>query len=206
MASSLGNAIGAVGGYSKWREGRKMQKSAQNAIDNFEWEDLQNPYKDLQVSTMGADLQREELGRATATSVDALRNAGTRGLGVGIGRVMAASNNANRTIAADLDNQKKNIDFAAAGDDANIRNMIEKRQGEELQGYGQMLTTGMNMKYGGISDMMNATMSQGQAISNYQAQNPASAASRPYAEPVSSLVPAGLNMSGLGGGMMGFGI
>ena len=160
MAASVGNAVGAIAGYSKWREGRKMQKKAQALIDNFEWEELKNPYKDLQVSTMGADLRREENARMGATAVDALQGGGTRAIVGGLGRLQAQNNLMNREIAANLDEQRKSIDYAAAQDDTRIRDMIEKRQSDELQGYGQMLNVGMGMKYGGAADMQASGQAQ----------------------------------------------
>lgn len=161
MANTLGATIGAAGGISKFFEGRKMQKQAQAYIDQFEWDELNNAYENLQVSTLGADLQAEEAARMAATSANALQQGGNRAIVGGLGRVEAQSNQLNRQIAADLDQQQKQIDYAAAQDDANIRAMQERRQGEELQGYGQMLSTGMGTKYGGISDVMNAAMFAG---------------------------------------------
>lgn len=186
-ASVAGSALGVVGGFSKWREGRRMSQEAQRKIDSFEWESLENPYRNLAVSTLGADLQREEASRAAATNVEALRAAGTRGLGVGAGRVMQSVNNNNREIAANLDQQRKAIDFAAAGDDVRIRDMIENRQSNELAGYGQMLNVGNQMKYGGTADMLNGVQAAGQSVAAYQAYKDG----RPN--------PVG----GMGGGMMG---
>jgi len=161
-----------------------MQREAQKSIDNFQWQDLQNPYDEIGVSTLGADLQREESGRATASTLQALQSAGTRALGVGAGRLMQNSNNMNRQIAADLDMQRKNIDFAKAGQAVNNQNIIEGRQANEIQGYGQMLNVGMQMKYGGAADMMNAGQAQGQTNQS-----------------IMSSVMGG----GMGGGMMGGG-
>lgn len=160
MAASAGNAVGAIAGYSKWREGRKMQKKAQRLIDNFEWQELSNPYKDMQVSTMGADLRKEEGARAASTAVQALRGGGSRALVSGLATVQSESNNMNREVAANLDEQRKTIDYASAGEEANIRNMTETRQGNELAGYGQMLNTGMGMKYGGAADMQASGQAQ----------------------------------------------
>lgn len=148
-------AMGIAGGVSKFFEGRKMQRAAQDAIANFEWEDPQNAFRNNQVSTMGADLQREDMATLNATSVEALRGAGTRGLVGGLGRVQANANRVNAQIAAGLDEQQKAIDMNASQDDIRIRDMIEKRQTDELAGYGQMLSTGMGMKYGGIGDAIN---------------------------------------------------
>lgn len=156
-------ATGIAGGISKFFEGRKMQRNAQTMIDNFEWNDLKNVHENQQVSTLGADLQREENARNNATSINALQNAGTRGLVGGLGRVQAQNNLSNRQIAANLDEQQKQIDYATAEDNANIRGMIEQRQTNELQGYGQMLSTGMGMKYGGIGDIINGLGAGAQA-------------------------------------------
>jgi hypothetical protein len=160
MAASAGNAVGAIGGYSKWREGRKMQKKAQALIDDFEWQELKNPYKDLQVSTMGADLMKEQNARAVSTATQALRGAGTRGLVGGLATVQNQSNTMNKEIASNLDEQRKAIDFASAGEEGKIRDMMENRQANELAGYGQMLNVGMGMKYGGVSDMQASGQAQ----------------------------------------------
>lgn len=164
VAAGVSAGLGAVGGTVKFFEGRKMQKKAQKMLDNFKWQDLQNPYENLQVSTLGADLQREEAGRNTASIVNTIQSGGSRAIIGGLGRVQAQNNLVNRQIAADLDQQQKDINYAKAQDDTNIRAMIEQRQSNELQGYGQMLNVGMNMKYDGMADVMNAVGSLGQSF------------------------------------------
>ncbi len=162
IATGISAGVGAAGGISKFFEGRKMQRRAQELIENFEWQELKNPYKDLQVSTLGADLRREENARATATATNAIRNGGTRAILGGLGRVQSNANTVNREIAANLDEQQKAIDYAGAQDDTRIRGMQEKRQTDELQGYGQMMNVGMNTKYGGMADIMNSAGMFGQ--------------------------------------------
>lgn len=162
MAASLGNAVGGVGGAMKYFEGRKKQKRGEAFLDNFQWRGLENPYESLQVSTLGADLQREEASRNTSTVVGAIREGGSRAIMGSMGKVQAHNNMVNRGIGANLDQQQKAIDFAAANDDVLTRGMEEKRQTDELQGYGQMASIGMQMKYAGIADMMNSGQAQGQ--------------------------------------------
>lgn len=162
MAASLGNAIGAVGGFKKAKEGGKMARRAQKAIDEFEYSDLMNPYDEVGVSRLGTDLQRDQLSRNMATSVDALRSGGIRGVLGGIGQINSVNNQANRQIAADLDQQRLGIDMARAQDQSVIRGMQENREFNELQGYGQMLNVGMQMKYGGYADLANAGRAQGE--------------------------------------------
>lgn len=165
IATAAQGALGLVGGATKFFEGRKMQREAQKKIDAFEWNDLENVHKNQQVSTLGSDLLREENARVTATTTDALRGGGNRAIVGGLGKVVAQSNTVNREAAADLDKQQKQIDFAKAQDDVRIREMIEKRQSDELQGYGQMLNVGMGMKYSGIGDAINAVGVVGQGLS-----------------------------------------
>lgn len=162
MAESIGNAVGAAGGVMKYFEGRKMQKQAQSAINNFEWQELNNPYKDLQVSTLGSELRQEQANITTAGNVEALRSGGTRALVGGLGRVQAQNNMVSREIAANLDEQQKTIDYAGAQDDVRKRDMIENRQANELAGYGQMMNVGMGMKYAGIGNIQGALQAEGE--------------------------------------------
>ena len=151
----MSKVTGLVGGASKFFEGRKMQRKAEGLIKEFEWEDLESPFKDVQVSTLGAYLRAEEASRNTATAMNTLRSGGTRAIVGGVGRVQENNNIVNREIAAGLDQQQKNIDLMEAQDRVTIRGMKEKRQADELQGYGQMMNTGMNMRYQGIADLYN---------------------------------------------------
>ena len=160
MAASAGNAVGTYAGFMKMREGRKMQKKAQAAIDAFKWQELKNPYEDLQVSTLGAELRLEQMNTTTASTVEAIRGSGTRGIIGSLGKVQAANTQASREVAANLDEQQKTIDYAAAGDQVRKRGMMESRQVNELAGYGQMLSVGMGMKYGGAADVQASGQAQ----------------------------------------------
>ena len=160
----ISGALGVVGGVTGFLQGRAQQKKAQSYIDNFRWNDLQNPYKNLQVSTLGADFQREQANIAEATAVNALQSGGNRAIIGGLGRLVAGTNNVNRQIATSLDEQQKQIDFAAAQDEQQIRAMKEKRQADELAGYGAMLNQGIQTQNQGIGTMINGFGMAGQAI------------------------------------------
>ena len=159
MASAIG---GVVSGFSDIKRGKQMERAGQAGINNFEWQDLSNPYKDLAISTAGAELATENLATNTSTAVNALRSGGTRGIVGGIGRVQANANQVNKEIAANLDEQQKNKDFTAAGQNVLNQNMMEKRQEDELAGYGKMLDTGMDLKRQGAASLVAA----GGAIDN----------------------------------------
>lgn len=146
-------AIGAVGGIAKSIMGAKQARQARKAIDAYDRQELTNVYGELSVSTMGADLQREELARATATGVQALQQGGVRGLVGGLGRLQAGNIQQSRQIGADLDIQQKEIDQLRAGDEGRIQQMTERREEADLAGLGQQLMVGQQNLMSGIGDI-----------------------------------------------------
>ena len=199
-------AVSAVSGAAKFFEGRRMQRRAEEALANFEWQNLENPYEALQVSTLGADLQREEAGRFTSTAVDALQQAGTRGLVGGLGRVQQQNTLMNRQIGADLDMQQREIDKMAAGQDVRNQEMFEQRQREELQGLGKQMDTGIDMKYGAAGDIASGLESFNVGLKGMlkdrQQQNPQTAGGG-IGQAVPGLSQGKLNMFSSIGGRMG---
>jgi hypothetical protein len=153
MALQLG--VAAVGAGMSYFQGKKMEKDAKDKIMSYQRQALTNVNKDRSVSTLGADLQTEELNKNTATATEALRGAGTRGILGGMGQITENTNEVNRRVAADLDMQQKQIDESVAEDDARIRGMVEERQNAELSGYSNMMNVGMGMKYQGINQFVN---------------------------------------------------
>lgn len=160
-------AMGIVGGVQKQKEGRKMQQEAQKQIDAFKWQELQNPYKTMQVSTLGADLQRESAAVTEAGMIDTLQQAGDRAAIGAIGKVQANSNMLNRQIAINLDEQQREIDKSAAQQDINNQMMKEQRQSNELAGYGQMLNTGIQTRQQGWNDIVNGVGAASQMMGAY---------------------------------------
>ena len=156
IASGASAALGVAGGAINFFEGRKRMKAAEAALSSFEYQDLTNVHEGRQVSTMGADLQREENARFTSTAVDSLRNAGTRGLIGGLGRIQQQNNLLSRQIGANLDEQKFSIDSDIAQDNTRIRQMQEQRDQQELAGIGQELNSGREQKFTGIGQMFNS--------------------------------------------------
>lgn len=125
-------AVGTTMSFIEKRKQKKAAKIAAAAIANQKRPELTNVADGLQVSTRGADLEREEVARNSATSLDALSDAGTRALGVGVGRVAAVNADSNAKIGANLDEQQKSIDMIRAQDNASIRGMREQRSQADL--------------------------------------------------------------------------
>ena len=128
MGAGIAGGMSVVGGAYNMIQGSKQRKDAKNALDNYKRQELKNVAEDLQVSTLGADRQREEQARLSATQIDALQGAGTRGIIGGLGRVEAGNKAVNADIAANLDEQQKQIDAMKAEDDARIRGIQENRE------------------------------------------------------------------------------
>lgn len=126
VASSIALVGVGVSAYTAINSANQKKKAAK-ALKELKTPELSNVADNLQVSTLGADLQREEAARTTASQLDALRESGTRGLVGGVGRVSAQNQNQNRQIAADLDQQQKDIDILAAQDEARVQNVGEQR-------------------------------------------------------------------------------
>ncbi len=120
-------AVGTVSSAVAENKASKDKKKAAREIAAQKEVPLDNAAEGLQVSTRGADLQREEAARLASTQVDALSEGGTRAIVGGIGRV--SDNNAaiNANIGADLDRQQKEIDQIGAQDKVNIRQTKEQR-------------------------------------------------------------------------------
>ena len=158
----LGAAIiGGIGGIAKTILGASQASKARKAINKYERQELTNVYGGLSVSSLGADLQREELARATATGVSALQQSGVRGLVGGLGRLQAGNIQQSRQIGSDLDLQQKEIDRLRARDEARIRHMQERREEEDLRGLGQQQMVGQQNLFSGIGDIASIAGSAG---------------------------------------------
>jgi hypothetical protein len=150
--------VGALASGIQAISGAKQKRDAQQELENYQRQELTNVAEGLQVSTLGADLQREEQARLASTQVDALQGAGVRGLIGGIGRVEAGSQMVNRQIGADLDAQQKQIDQMYAQDEANIRGMQEQREIADIAGLSSQYNAGNAMMWQGIGGITQSGM------------------------------------------------
>jgi hypothetical protein len=132
------------------QQGAKQKKDAAKALENLPVQDLTNPYENLQVSTMGADLKQQEQQRLEASQIEALQGAGVRGLVGGLGRVEAGSQAVAQQTGADLDAQRKAIDQAIAGDETAIRTMEEQRRRENVAALSSQFSAGQQQQWQGL--------------------------------------------------------
>jgi hypothetical protein len=161
MAAATSLAIAGVGllgsGYQAIK-GAKDARDAKNALDNYKRQEFQNIAEGMQVSTLGADLQREEQARLAASQVGALQGAGVRGVIGGLGRVETNNQITNRQIGADLDMQQRQIDQMYAQDQANIRGMQEQREYNDIAGLSSQYNAGSQMFQQGLGGLGQTAM------------------------------------------------
>lgn len=159
-ATSIAMAgVGLLGSGYQVIKGAKDARDSKNYLKNYQRQELGNVAEKLQVSTLGADLQREEQARLAATQVDTLAGAGARGVLGGLGRVEAGNQMTSRQIAADLDEQQKQIDQMRAQDEANIRSMQEQREMQDIAGLSSQYNAGNQMMWQGIGGVAQSTIS-----------------------------------------------
>jgi hypothetical protein len=151
-------ATGALASGIQAISGAKQRRDARQALENYERQNLENIAEGLQVSTLGADLQREEQARMAASQVGALQGAGVRGLVGGLGRVEAGNQMLNRQIGADLDMQQRQIDQMYAQDQANIRGMQEQREVGDISALSSQYNAGNAMLWQGIGGIAQSGM------------------------------------------------
>ena len=145
--------VGLLGSGYQAIKGAKDARDTKNALENYPRQEFNNIAEGLQVSTLGANLQREEQARLASSQVDALQGMGARGVIGGLGRVEAGNQMVNRQIAADLDAQQKQIDQIEAQDDATIRGMQEQREMQDISALSSQYNAGNQMMWQGIGGM-----------------------------------------------------
>lgn len=159
-AAATATALVGLGmsGYQAW-QGHKQQQQAKNDIANYKRQDLDasNPYKNLQISTIGSDVMNEQNQINSANSIDAMRNAGSRGIAM-LPSVTAQNNAANQNTRAYLDDQFNKRAYAIAGDQTEIRGMKENRENADLAGLGQQMQTGQQNMWSGIRGAASSAM------------------------------------------------
>ena len=145
--------ISAAASLAQTISGLSRRSRAKRLLEDFERQELKNVADQLKVSTLGAELQSQEAQRRFATSVDALRSAGVRGVVGGLPAVEAQQQRLQRQIAADLDRQQKQIDLIRAQDEARIRQIQEQRESMEIAGLGSEMAAGSREFQTGLSGL-----------------------------------------------------
>lgn len=164
MAVVTASVIGI--GVSAYQVGDNIVKAnkAQKKIDNFKPQELNNPNKDIQLSTLKAEQQTKANNINVATSVDTLQRTGTRGVLAGIPRLNEGSILLQSKISQDLERQDRERDILIARGEERIQGIQERREREALQGLGQELNVANQNIATGISDFASSGLALGQSL------------------------------------------
>lgn len=125
-------AIAGGAALAKGISGAVQASKARKALENFQRQELKNITEGMRVSTLGAELQTQEAQRRFATSVDALRSGGVRGVVGGLGQQEQLQQRQQQQISADLDRQQQQIEMMRAQDEARIQGMQEQRESFDI--------------------------------------------------------------------------
>ena len=156
---SMGTSI--VGAISSGKRAKKIQEQ----IDNYQRQQLTNPFERLQVSTAGADLQREDIGRSVATGIDKLAMGGSRALIGGLPNMLEQQVAQEQKIAAELDQQYNQNQQLKAQGDGMVQQMQERREEGDLAGLGNALNTARQEKANNINQLASSAMATGIGLS-----------------------------------------
>jgi hypothetical protein len=161
-------AVAVVGlGLSVYQtvDAKKKQKEAEKAAAEYERQQLKNPYENLQVSTMGADLQQQNLNNQVATATDALRAGGSRAIIGGLPTLYDNVIQANNQIAAGLDSQFNQNQQLSAQGNAMVQGMTEQRERDDLLGIGNAINNAQQEYNQGLSNTVKSIANVASAAS-----------------------------------------
>lgn len=136
-------------GYSIY-SGMQQKKEAKEKLDNLKVPELNNAFEDIQISTVGSELMREESQRTNATLVDAVRSGGTRSVMSSIPKIVALNNNQNKKARKYIDDQVIDRDYGIAGESRQIRRLEENRYLGDVHGLGNLYNVGSQNEWNGM--------------------------------------------------------
>lgn len=117
----------------------KRRKQYERYLEDYQRQTLTNPYEGLQVSTLGADRQREDLARTMSTFSNQAAQGGSRAI---VGLTPNATQqfiDSEAKIMADLDQQYRQNQQLQAQGQAQVQQMQEQREQNDLLGIGNAI-------------------------------------------------------------------
>ena len=156
--SSIIAGTAMAGGLAQTISGLSDKAKAKKALDSLEAPELDNAFKDIQISTVGSDIMREENARTTSNLIDSAQSGGVRSVMGAVPKIQAFNNNANQETRKYIDDQVINRDYSIANQEGNIQRIEENRYQGELQGLGQMYNVANQQMWSGIQGMSSSMM------------------------------------------------
>lgn len=179
VSSLIIGSLGVASSAYQVAEASKQGKKAQRQLNDYERQELDNAYADIEISTLGSDLLREENARTSANMVDASQQGGARSIIGAIPKIAGATNQINQQAAKMIDDQSINRSFAIAGDNARIEGIIENRDMQNIGALGSQVNAARQDMMSGIMGGMSSLAYLGRGIEQGRT-NTKGAASKNY--------------------------
>ena len=103
-AALVGTGISAIQAIGASKE----KNASKRDMENYEVYEPTNTAKDISISSVGADIRREESARTVASLTDVAKSLGARGAYGMLPKIQANANKVNQEIGIDLDKQDIN--------------------------------------------------------------------------------------------------
>ena len=150
----ISTAVSAGTSILQTSKANKQAKKTQQAIDNYQRQDIVNPNLGLQVSTLGADRQREDLNRSITMMANQAAMGGSRSI-LGIApNLLNAQLQQGQQIAGNLDQQEAERQRAVAQGEGMVTQMMEQRENADLAGLGNQLNVARQERANGINNLI----------------------------------------------------
>ncbi|SED10110.1 hypothetical protein SAMN04489761_4276 [Tenacibaculum sp. MAR_2009_124] len=164
MAGVTTTLLGAASAAYSIVSGEQQKAEAKEAIANLEVPELNNPYEDVRVSTVGSDLIKEEGQRRTANILNSLQGSGARNMLSAVPKIVSMNNQINKEAMRDIDSQMMKREYAIASYEEKKNRFEENRYQNELSGYGQMYDVGQHSVWNGIKTGITSLGSLGRQV------------------------------------------
>jgi hypothetical protein len=158
MAAVTGTVLAVGMGAYTIAQNEKAKKEAEKKLNNYERQDLENAFENIQISTMGSDLAREEAAGNAATMIDTLQRGGTRAVLGGLPQVQEYLTGVNNQAAQYLDSQQTRRDYAIAQEEGRIRDIRENRDMQNIGALSSQINAADQNIQNGYMGMASAAM------------------------------------------------
>lgn len=166
MAAITSAAIGIATSAYQIGENINQKNKAKQELEDFNRQELNNPYEEIQVDTTRADQMTKTNNINLATSVDALQRLGERGVLAGIPRLNESSILLQDKISEDISRQQRENDLLIAKGEDELQRIRENREQQALLGIGQELNVANQNIVTGFGDIVSSGLAFGSALNN----------------------------------------
>lgn len=176
-----GSAAASIGmGVKKSRDASKMMREAQSKIDGYERQILTNTLAGVDVPYQMYEAETRQVRQRAADAAAAASEAGARGMAL-LPAIQDNEFEQQEAVNARLEQNLYQLKLAQAQEEQRIQQMTERREQEELAGYGALYEAGRQTKYSAAGDIIGGVQSIGgilgqsqmnRAVRGYLQKNP----------------------------------